>query len=252
MRGDGLQKVAVIDGDEWSRRGLSQALSELDMFAVVASHDHDEALARRDWNDVDLILVDSGMDSDAWDRYIGVKVTQRIRSYVGRSQHSPHIVAFLNHGPTDVLRLRFAEAGANQSVLRAELCRTVQLLHVLNPSNRPVEVRPEARDEIARLGLSARSRLNAGLDHLQSTGLCDQFLTDAPDMSRRRSITVRSQLAEIMQIEPVAAGSGAYVCRTTPSWRQLTDVVRLARGAADEGGGSAVRTRDLLTHRAGG
>lgn len=171
---------------------------------------------------VDVAVVDLLGPPGGFDRVHGLAVVRAV------APHVPRVLACAPAVAGPVVALRAVRAGADCLVTPAELATR------LAPAGaaRRVEGAATGLDAaaLARLGLSRSSDPDAGLDLIAEQGLEGAF-TGEDTLSRRRTITVRTALAQRIGVVPLAAGSGAVVDRRLPSWAQLREVVDLARGA---------------------
>ncbi len=224
--------VVVVDDDEWVRRGLAEGVRSSERLHPLGALDHAEAAAWNDWRHVDVALVDAYCDGDdRFDRFPGVGVVERIRRF--RSPAETLVIVISGHLTNDLLRLRMAEAGADFFYGRNEV-RNLWSLEgsILHPESARRADRGDPL-ALARHGLRSTSRLNCGLAYLRDRGLGPAFgspVRDETVLSRRRAISVRAQVADMVGIRSTAAGSGAFVERVLPSWRQVFDLVNEARG----------------------
>ena len=201
------RRIALVDDDEWVRRGRGQALAELAGIEVVLSVTLVDALrlAVDAWDAVDTALIDAHDPDAGFDEFPGVRVVERIRARAGRPQ--PVIVVITGHVLDDMLRLRMAEDAAPD---------------------------PGALEE---LGLTTASHPNAALQWVEEAGLAEVFVTAAEGESQKVLPTGRRQLqrsrqrvSDIGGIRRTAAGQRTSL----PEWQQIVDVIttiRRGRGA---------------------
>lgn len=215
--------AAVVVADEWLRRGLAHALHETRReLALVA--DHGGVLADGIPPDVDSYVVEAIGGDDEWDRVAGVEVVRTIREIAPETV----IVGLVPYQPPGLIARRMIEAGATHVVHRQGLGGVQGLTRLLADRSSTTSL----RDLQARhLGVHDKTRLNAAFDFIREEELEGRFLAETPDLTRRQMITLRSKLSVVMALEPVTAGSSALIERTTPSWRQIREVLDLARGA---------------------
>jgi hypothetical protein len=186
-----------------------------------------------DLTDLDCTLALVGLDDPTapFDRQVGVGVIDQLSHRAPRGSGSrPLLVAVAERPVDDVIRLRLMEAGADVLVDLAELERRGAVEQIIRAGPTTTWHPAAGSSALAGLGLRRTSRLNAGLAFLVESGLTDVF-TDDRQLSRRREITVRTKLAEIVGIDAQASGSGAVVRRSLPSWNQIRSVVREACGS---------------------
>lgn len=225
------RRIAVIDGDEWRRRGLVDGLRELGGVIVVAhALTHEEAAGVDDWSEADIVLVSASTTEDHWDRFGGINVAAAIKQHRPREQTAPKLVLLCSQRTSPLLPIRAAEAGIDFIYPAARTLDELERL-VLAPDLERTPARSADYGVLRRLGLLFSSRLNAGLGYIQQQGLTQLFspVGDAR-VTRRGAITVRQHLAELIRIQPAGGGTAALANRTLPSWKQLRLVVDAARG----------------------
>jgi CheY-like chemotaxis protein len=219
-------RVLVVDDDPWLRAGRRAVLEAADGVIVVDVVDHATAVVRAGWDDVDVVLVDAHDPHAEFDHFAGVDVAARARA----ASSSIRIVVLSGHAFNDVLRLRMAEAGADEFHAHRdvdtadELVRIVTTPQAIGPG--PAETTGAAR---ARLGMAPTGSVNDGVrwagEHLGAAAVDPSAA--ASGLSRRRTITARSKLAELMGLEATPSSAAR---RTTPSWRDITGFLDRARG----------------------
>jgi CheY-like chemotaxis protein len=225
------RRVAVVADDEWHRRGLADGLRDLGgVLQVTSTLTTAEARDHAGWADIDVAVVKAA-GSPAWDRFGGIAAAIAIRRKCGRGH--PLVVLLAEDGDHDLLVLRAVEAGVDHVYTLAELATLddlERLVLVPDPDRAPLR-RLDTR-ALRLMGLSSSSRPNAGLALIRERELTAAF--DGPDagLSRRRAITLRRDLAEVMRVAPAGPGSAGMADRTLPSWRQLQRIVHTARGIA--------------------
>src|SRR4051794_28431043 len=85
-------RVAIIENDEWLRRGFAAALREIEGLEIVALLDEDAALdSGVMWSQVDAVLVDAGIATSTWDSFVSIRVIEHIASTSGQSK--PRVLA---------------------------------------------------------------------------------------------------------------------------------------------------------------
>jgi len=231
------RRIALVDDDEWVRRGRGQALAELAGIEVVLSVTLVDALrlAVDAWDAVDTALIDAHDPDAGFDEFPGVRVVERIRARAGRPQ--PVIVVITGHVLDDMLRLRMAEAGADFLFGHAHV-RTVERLHAVatDPASMAEDAAPDP-GALEELGLTTASHPNAALQWVEEAGLAEVFVTAAEGESQKVLPTGRRQLqrsrqrvSDIGGIRRTAAGQRTSL----PEWQQIVDVIttiRRGRGA---------------------
>ena len=228
-----MLRVAIVDDDEWVRKGRSVALTEVGEVIVGFVGPHAEALALplEAWAETDVVLIDA-YDSDAsFDHFAGVAVVERIREI--ETDRRPTLIVITGHLLDDVLRLRMAEAGADFLFGHGEV-RTVEQL--LGAIRNPASVRtpgPPDTEALARLGMSLESRPNEAMRWVDQSGLAEVFVEAADgesqktfEVGRRRIRAARQQLAARGGFRRTADGERTSV----PEWQQIVSIVSAARG----------------------
>jgi DNA-binding NarL/FixJ family response regulator len=153
-------RVAIVDDDEVNRRGMGALLSGEGRVRVVAELSHAQALAwDREWEEVDVLLIDAADERAALDHFPGVTVVERLRSR--RSRAETRVVVYTGHFFDDAVRRRMREAGADAFYHRSELGsgRAVREAVLGGEAPRPV---PEPADpELEfRHGITEETRVN--------------------------------------------------------------------------------------------
>lgn len=213
--------VAVVDDDEWRRRGLVDGLRELGF----AGQDPSPAAG------VTVVIVAADAGDHRWDRLFGFRTAGDLRHRLG---DRARIVVLADDLDNPLVPVRAVEAGADHLYPRAEVRDLAALGSVV--ASPDAARRPAALVEPARLeplGVSPSSPLSAGLALIEQRGVTGLF--DVPptlQLSRRRSITLRRALATTMAVHPTGPTTAARHQAVRPSWHQLRRIVDLARGAA--------------------
>jgi CheY-like chemotaxis protein len=208
-------RIAVVDTDEWVRRGRVDALRSVHGVVVVRSDSAAEALRwREEWDDVDVVLVSASRTSSGFDRFPAVGVVESVR--LRRSTGQTRVVAVAEQSHRDLLRARLGEAGADFMYSTGQLRTVPELVDALQGD--------------ASAALTPRpSRLNATLAFISAVGLQDAFMPGQRQkqlaLSRRQVITLRWHLSQFLGLlEP-------------PPWRDLVEQINRARGVSEEGRG---------------
>jgi CheY-like chemotaxis protein len=209
-------RIAVVDSDEWVRRGRVDALRSVHGVVVVRSDSAAEALRwSEEWDDVDVVLVSAARTPSGFDRFPAVGVVESVR--LRRSKGQTRVVAVAEQSDRDLLRARLGEAGADFMYSTGQLRTVPELLDALQGH--------------ASAALTPRpSRLNATLAFISAVGLEDAFMPGQPQkqlaLSRRQVITLRRRLSQFLGLlEP-------------PPWRDLVEQINRARGAETDQGSS--------------
>jgi len=226
--------VAIVDDDVWVRAGRAAALAASDGVDVVFDGDHDLALERPAWDDVDLLLVDAHDPDADFDHYAGVRVVQRVRRDHGPSD--VRIVVLTGHGGNDLLRIRMAEAGADELYAHRQVRTIHELMAVVSGT---VATDPTVDADVRqRAGLPHSARVNEAIEwageHLDAETVDPTTPQKNLKVSRRRIITARRRIAGSVGLSkpPVASQD-----RPLPTWHEIASLIDRARGA-DRNGGS--------------
>lgn len=227
-------RVVVIDDDDLSRRGIVAILNDDPRVEVVASGDHDTALAAlSSWPDVDVALVDAADTRRTDDHFVGASVVAAIRRRWPRQQVT--VIVITGHFFNDAVRRRMREAEADLFFHRTELqdasvlCDTVADPPGAGAAPVPDPLDPEAQ---FRLGVTDASRVNDAVAH----GLADPWVDDAtgrPPGPRSRSWGhLRERFNEVARLNPVTSdGRPPDREQTTPSRPQFERFLRWATRA---------------------
>jgi len=227
-------QIALVDTPDRARRSGEALAGARGVSLAVEAH-HGAPFAPKALLAVDVVVVGLFDPSAAFDRCPGVELVDRLADM--RPGAQPALVAVADGRVSDLVRLRLVEAGADHLVATDTLAQLGALADLAGSASttwRPIK----SSMELAHHGLGLTSRLNAGLAHIVSNGLEAAFRPGSGaggGLSRRRAITVRTALAEIVGIQAVGEGSGAVLARSLPSWRQLAELVWVARGADSAG-----------------
>ena len=228
-----MLRVAIVDDDEWVRKGRSVALTESGEVAVGFVGPHAEALLvpLEAWAETDVVLIDA-YDTDApFDHFAGVAVVERIHRI--ETDARPTLIVITGHLLDDVLRLRMAEAGADFLFGHGEVRTVEQLVAAIRD---PASIRgpgPPDAGALGKLGLSLDSRPNEAMHWVDQSGLAEVFVEAAEgesqktfDVGRRRIRAARQQLASRGGFRRTADGERTSV----PEWQQIVSIVSAARG----------------------
>ena len=226
-------RIAIVDDDEWVRKGRSVALAESGRVSVDFVGPHAEALALPldAWSETDVVLIDA-YDTDAsFDHFAGVAVVERIHEI--QTGARPVLIVITGHLLDDVLRLRMAEAGADFLFGHGEVRTVDQLLAAIQD---PASVRapgPPDTEALDKLGLSLDSRPNEAMHWVDQSGLAEVFIEAEEgesqktfEVGRRRIRAARQQLAAKGGVRRTADGERTSV----PEWQQIVSIVSAARG----------------------
>lgn len=218
-------RVAVVDDDGWIRAGRQAVLDAAEGLTVVWVGDHQAGL-EAPWGDVDVALIDAHDPDAGFDRFAGVAVAAAARS----ASADLRIVVLSGHTHNDLLRIRMAEAGADEFHAHRDVATPEALLDLVRVA--PVRTRATAGADGAhqRVGLSPTGRLNEAViwagQHLGEEALAADTQAET-GASRRRLITARTKLSTLAGLD-ARETSGAR--RTLPAWRDVTELIDRARG----------------------
>lgn len=223
--------VAVVDDDEWRRRGLVDGIRELGGGLNVVAAGPRDSSTELPAVAAGVVVVAADPAVASWDRYVGVRTAGEVRHRLGSA---PTVIVLTDDLRNPLLPVRAAEAGADHLYPRSEVSDLVSLQAMLvlpSPERRPAALVDLAL--IRTLGVSFTSRLSAGLVLIEQAGLTGLF-DDPPSLrpTRRRSITLRRTLASTMRVRAAGPVTSASNQPTRPTWHQLRQLVDLARGAA--------------------
>jgi DNA-binding NarL/FixJ family response regulator len=209
-------RVAIVDDDPWVRSGRAAALADRPGIDVVAVLTHQEASGRPAWDDVDVLLVDAHDPTAGFDRFAGVAVVEHARRL--RSADELRIVVLTGHAGNDLLRIRMAEAGADALHAHAAVATVDDLVGVLTaaaPLPRPS-------------GTSVNDAVRWAQDNLGADTLDVEAAQKALPVSRRRLITARRHIGDLVDLPPPRSASQD---RRLPDWRDVARFLQRARGA---------------------
>lgn len=226
-----LPRVVVVDDDEWIRRGRADALRQAAVVESVQTVDHAHALRfASSWDEVDVVIVDAHDENASFDYFAGVKVVQAIRAR--RTAAETRVIVITGHVLNELLRLRMAEAGADEMYGHGEVRSASQLIEVLLRPRRTISL---TEDELYTAGLSPRSSPNAALEWIERQpdlaipgAFADDESQKALPISRRRVLTTRQRIAQLAGLRPDARTRRSAV--SIPEWRQIVSFVNRARG----------------------
>jgi hypothetical protein len=232
--GDTSLRVAIVDDDEWRRRGRAAGTRELGGIIELAGGFRVEDCAVAAESSPSVVLVEAASGANGWDRFGGLAVAASIRAALGSE---PTIVLLTDSDMNPLLPVRAAEAGADYVYRHHEIGDLPSFERLLlAPSLDRVPGRVADLAFIRSLGISFASCPSAGLDLVKERGLTGLF-DDPPAgrLSRRQTITLRRQLAAVIGVRPAGRPSAALNQPVLPSWLQLRRLVNLARGHAEYG-----------------
>jgi hypothetical protein len=217
----------VVDDDEWRRRGVVDGNRDLGgVLRVSGARPRSEANALvATAPDVVVLAV----DTDGWDRFGGLRTAGRLRPLFGPDTC---FVALVEDPGNPLLPVRAGEARINHLYPSAEVRDLVSLEGLLlapRASRRPAHMADLSL--LRRMGVQFQSRFSAGLELIEQRGLTALF-DEHPvaRLSRRRTITLRRELASTMAVRPVGPVTAALNQPVLPTWQQLRRLVDMARG----------------------
>ena len=227
-------RVAIVDDDEWVRRGRQAALVEHGIpVAVSADPDGALELPAEVWSEVDLVLVDAKDERADFDLYVGVRVVEHLRS---AGPDDLDIVVITGHVLDDVLRLRMAEAGADFLYGHSDVRTPDDLAAVVREPGRGTSAPPPDPRVLEEAGLGPTARPNEAMRYLDETGLAAAVegasggeSQKALPTGRRGIINARQRLGGLLGTTPTDPRA------TTPEWRRVVEVIDRIRG---RGGGT--------------
>lgn len=232
-----VARVAIVDDDLWVRAGRQAVLDAADGVEVVWAGDHRAAL-EAPWQAIDVALVDAHDAEAGFDRFAGVAVAATAR----RAAPDLRIVVLSGHSHNDLLRIRMAEAGADEFHAHRDVATPAALVAVVRAGRGRFTDETNVADARRRVGLSASGRLNEAVawasERVGEPAIEAETLAET-GLSRRRLITAREKLSTLAGLEPRVT-SGAR--RTLPSWREVVELVDRARGRERRAG--PLSTRD--------
>ena len=215
-------RVVIVDDDVWVRAGRQAVLEQADGVELVAATDH-TAARRWPWHDIDVLVLDAHDPDAGFDRFAGVAVAAAAR----RASSSTRIVVLSGHTHNDLLRVRMAEAGADEFYPHRQIASPEALVALVHrPRSRPVDVATSRE----RAGISPDARVNDAVEWAAEnlgTEAFDATTQASSGTSRRRFITARRRLSSMIGIE---ARPSSAARRTLPPWRDLARLVDRARG----------------------
>lgn len=221
-------EIVLVDDDQWRRRGVVACLDELGgILHVLGATSPAEAPASESWTQADVVFVSADGPADAWDRFNGLDAARAVRD---SNSDRLRIVLLVPHDFGQVALLRAVETGVDEVFPWDEIKTPadLELLALVPDHKRHPRALVDVR-ELAAQGLSPSSRPGAALAYVAEHKLGDLFDL-APQLSRRRMITLRSDLGDLLRLTPVGVSGDVLNTRTQPPWRQLLCVVNAARG----------------------
>ncbi len=223
-----MVRVAIVDDDLWVREGRASALARAAGISVVFTGDHVEALDRPTWEDIEVVLVDAHDPGADFDRYRGVMVVAKIRQ---GPAPGPRVVVLTGHSKNDLLRIRMAEAGADEMHAHDDVRTVADLVALAEGRAAPATL--DGATARAKAGLAPGARLNEAVswadDNLGEDAIAPGQSQKSLPVSRRRLITARSHLARATGLGPQ---NGSAANRRLPAWQEVAEFLQRARGAA--------------------
>ncbi len=220
-----MLRVAVVDDDPWIRAGRTAVLTAAEGVEVAWAGDH-RAAVDAPWGEIDVALLDAH-DADAgFDRFAGVAVA------VAARQASPElrIVVLSGHSHNDLLRIRMAEAGADEFHAHRDVATPAALLALVRARPGTSSTAAGVADARRRVGVSSTGRLNEAVawadEHLGEPAFSAATHAET-GLSRRRLITARGKLSTLAGLDARVTTAAR---RTLPAWREVADLIDRARG----------------------
>jgi CheY-like chemotaxis protein len=105
-----MKRVLVVDDEFPVRHGIPAALAGDSEVQVIDAINHDDALLRSGWGDIDVVLLDAGNPQEPDDNIPGAVVAEHIRA--SSSSEAPVIIVLTQFFREDSVRIRMAGAGA--------------------------------------------------------------------------------------------------------------------------------------------
>lgn len=190
-------RVAIVDDDEISQRGLASILADtagVDVTAVMTHADARQSEGR--WEDVEVVVVDAADERDPLDQFPGVAVVEQVRRR--RSAAQTTVLVLTGHFFDPALRRRMREAGADFLYHRGDLVSADALRQaVIHPAQlRPLEV-PGDLDELVRHGVSGATRVNLAVNFA-----AERALVGGSGGSRAQS-RARREFNQVARLSPM-------------------------------------------------
>jgi CheY-like chemotaxis protein len=193
--------VVIVDDDVVNRLGMGVLLVAFGQVQLIASINHEDALARLDfWNDVDVVVVDAADHRREFDQFPGVTVVQHIRRHAG---DRPAIIVVTGHYFDDAVRRRMHEARADSFYHRADMAAEGALISaVLCPEARRGIPGPFNSETQFRLGVTEYSCVNDAVDYAIRNEL-EQRLAKRVEPRSRRWLRLRAEFNQIARLTPI-------------------------------------------------
>jgi DNA-binding NarL/FixJ family response regulator len=226
-------RVAVVDDDDVTRRGLVELLDDQPEIEVTGALSHVEALAwEQQWTEVDVAIVDACDERQVGDQFPGVEVVGRIRRFSG--SHRTTIVVRTGQFFDDAVRRRMGEAHADYFFHRSELQDVKDLRDVvLHPERFRAGV-PEVADPevVLRFGVNRTSRVNDAVAMAFDGGPDGEAQQPAPSIRGR--MRRRHQFNQVARLTPVNSdGTAPDRNQSDPSMPQITRFLEWATRSKD-------------------
>jgi len=228
-------RAVLVDDDHWVRHGRAAAFEDDERLEVVATASTIDARCwRTEWQGVDVVVIDPMTGPDAFDRFRGVSVVQRLREE-GRASSRPRVVAITAAACNRYLRMRLAAAGADHVYHRQEAADPATFAGAVTS---PDEAhRLGAPGELERPpGLRVEAQPNELLAAIEREEVTHAFLPGLAQhdtgLSRRTTIRLRRLAAELGGVEtaPHRRSGGPNALGVLPTWREVVDQVNAMRG----------------------
>jgi CheY-like chemotaxis protein len=197
-----VRRVAVVDDDDVTRRGLVELLDDQPEIEVVGALTHGQALGwEEEWHEVDVAVVDACDERRVDDHFPGVAVVDQIRRHQGAAWTT--VVVRTGHFFDDAVRRRMGEARADYFFHRSELQDVADLRDVvLHPERFRCGV-PEVADPATLLGLGVNrnTRVNEAVTVAVQSGLGSEATLRTP-RSRTRTRR-RREFNQVARLAPM-------------------------------------------------
>jgi len=193
------RRVAVVDDDDVNRRGLVGLLDDQSEIQVVAALTHDQALTwGKEWDQVDVAIVDACDERQPEDHFPGVAVVEGIRRH--RTSEQTRVIIRTGQFFDDAVRRRMGEARADYFFHRSELQDASDIRDVVLRPERFRRGVPDVADPsgLVHLGVGRSSRVNDAVSGAIATGLVTA--NGAPTRRGRTRTRQRQQFNRVARL----------------------------------------------------
>ncbi len=220
-------RVAVVDDDEVSRRGLVELLNEQAEVEVVGLTHVTAVTWTEEWDGMDVAIVDACDERRTDDQFPGVAVVEAIRRRRGADR--TRVIVRTGQFFDDAVRHRMREARADYFFHRSEL-RDVESLRdvVLHPERFRPGVPDIARpDAVLRLGVGPSTRVNSAVTAAVENGMIE--LAPGRPVRSRSLARRRHRFNETARLFPLNSdGTVPDRNQTDPSMPQIARFLQWA------------------------